>query len=308
MKISIFITSYNQKNYLKEAIESALAQTLPPCQIIIVDDNSSDGSQELIGSFHSKYPHLIQPIYHRRNTGVAKVRFDALKTVKGDYVTYMDGDDRFLPTKIEKEAGLLLKNQKVGIAFSNNYYIKADGTHTGVWVENEKPPVGNVFCQTFSRDFPKRSLFRMELVNFHFWKEVGFHDQNLRLYEDFDMRIRLTRKLRVAYYDEPLSEIRFHGNGLSNSKLIEHFRSLDYIYKKNRRLLRDLSRNEKRYVDQRLRDWIGNIANKAFVQCCAEGNRIEALCLLFSARNYNLRMLSWSTIANLVVPKQTAKI
>ncbi|MCK4793000.1 MAG: glycosyltransferase family 2 protein [Desulfobacteraceae bacterium] len=307
MKISIFITSYNQKNYLKEAIESALAQTLPACQIIIVDDNSSDGSQELIGAFLSKYPHLIQPIYHRRNTGVAKVRFDALQYVKGDYVTYMDGDDRFLPTKIEKEASLLSGDRKIGIAFSNNYYMKADGTRTGVWIENEKPPVGDVFCQTFARDFPKRSLFRMELVHFRSWQEVGFHDQNLPLYEDFDIRIRLTKKLRAAYYDEPLSEIRFHGNGLSNSKFIEHFRSLNYIYRKNRHLLKDLTRHEELHVDRRLKDWIGHIANKAFVQCCAEGNRIRALSLLFSSRSFNPRLFSWSSVANILVSKQTSK-
>lgn len=293
---------------MKEAIESALVQTLAPSQIIIVDDHSSDGSQELIAAFHSKYPRLIQPVYHKRNTGVARVRSDALQLVTGDYVTYMDGDDRFLPTKIEKEASLLAYDEKVGIAFSNNYYMKADGTRTGVWIEDENPPVGDVFCQTFARDFPKRSLFRMELVHFHYWKDVGFHDQKLPLYEDFDMRIRLTKKIRVAYYDEPLSEIRFHGNGLSNSRLIRHFRSLDYIYKKHRHLLNDVNRHERRYIDGRLKDWIGHIASKAFVQCCVEGNRLEALCLLFAGRRYNPQLVSRASFANLLLGRKAGRM
>ena len=67
MKISVYIISHNQKDYLKPAIESVLNQTLRPSQILIIDNNSSDGSQELIKSFCSKHSSLIEAIYNDKN-------------------------------------------------------------------------------------------------------------------------------------------------------------------------------------------------------------------------------------------------
>lgn len=61
MNISVFITSYNQRDYLREAIESVLAQTLPASQIIVVDDASSDGSPDLISDYARRYPDLFTP-------------------------------------------------------------------------------------------------------------------------------------------------------------------------------------------------------------------------------------------------------
>ena len=105
--ISVYITSYNQREFLAEAIDSVLAQTLPPHQIIVVDDCSTDGSQDIIADYARAHRGLFSPIYHRDNTGVAQVRADALAAVTGDLVTYVDGDDRYLPTKLEQEAAAL---------------------------------------------------------------------------------------------------------------------------------------------------------------------------------------------------------
>jgi glycosyltransferase involved in cell wall biosynthesis len=287
MKISVYITSYNQKRYLKEAIESVLAQTLKPCQIIIVDDCSSDGSQELIAGFHSQHPDLIIPIYHTQNTGVTQVRIDALQVVAGDYVTYVDGDDRFLPTKLEKEARLLQASSHAQIAFSNNFYMTADGVHTGIWAEEVKPPEGDIFCQTFARDFPKRNLFRMELVNYHAWEKVGFYDPNLQIYEDYDMRIRLTKHLRAVYYDEPLTEIRRCNTGLSSSKSGRHFEALDYIYQKNKALLVDLGDAERDYVTRKFGEWIARVATRASGEALNESQPHQAAKLLLDAWHYD---------------------
>jgi glycosyltransferase involved in cell wall biosynthesis len=303
MKISVYITSYNQKHHLKEAIESVLAQTLKPCQIVIVDDCSSDGSQELIAGFHSQYPDLITPIYHAQNTGVTQVRIDALQAVTGEYVTYVDGDDRFLPTKLEREANLLQASPHAQIAFSNNFYMTADGIHKGIWADQVKPPEGNVFCQTFARDFPRRNLFRMELVDYQAWKRVGFHDPNLFMYEDFDMRIRLTKHLQVVYYDEPLTEIRLHYTGLASSKRVRHLEALDYIYRKNKPLLNDLSKAERDYVNRKLGGWIAQVAQRASAESLNEGQRLQAAKLLLAAMRYDSAIFDWPSLVRILAPK-----
>ena len=302
MKISVYITSYNQKHYLEEAIESVLAQTLKPCQIVIVDDCSIDGSQELIAGFHSQYPDLITPIYHTQNTGVTQVRIDALQAVTGEYVTYVDGDDRFLPTKLEREANLLRASPHAKIAFSNNFYMTADGIHKGIWADEVKPPEGNVFCQTFARDFPRRNLFRMELVDYQAWKRVGFQDPNLSMYEDFDMRIRLTKHLQVVYYDEPLTEIRLHYKGLASSKRVRHLEALDYIYRKNKPLLNDLSKAERDYVNRKLGGWIAQVARRASEESLNEGQRLQAAKLLLAAMRYDPAIFDWPSLVRILAP------
>lgn len=270
MKISVFITSYNQRGFLKEAIDSVLAQTLPPAQVIVVDDASGDGSQDLIADYARRYPGLFTPIYHRTNTGVAQVRVDALNAVRGAYVTYVDGDDRYLPQKLEKEAAALAGHPEARIAFSNNAYMTTDGTrHLRRWIDDETPPQGEVFWQTFARAFPKRSLFRMELVEYDAWKKVGFHDTHLSIYEDFDMRIRLTKHLQVVYVDEVLTEIRTHDTGLSKSRRRRHFEALCYLYRKNLPLLDDLSPDVRARARAMLAGWIVPVGRGAAKEALA---------------------------------------
>ncbi len=269
-KISVYITSYNQKEYLVEAIESVLSQTLSPHQIIIVDDFSNDGSQELIAKYAQKYPNLIFPIYHRKNFGVVRTRIDALKAVTGDYVTYVDGDDRFLPEKLEREFNVLSGNSKAQIAYSNNYYINPAGQRIGIWADETKPPQGYVFKETFARRFPKNNLFRMEIVDYQALKSVGFHDPDITIYEDFDLRIRLTKHFQVAFCDAPLSEIRLHDNGLSKLKAKQHLESLEFIYHKNKDLLVDLNEYDRKIAKKGFNDFVAKISLNAARQLNAD--------------------------------------
>jgi len=302
MRISVYITSYNQKHYLREAIESALGQTLKPCQIAIVDDHSSDGSQQLIAGFHSRYPDLITPIYHARNQGVAQSRIDALQAVTGDYVTYVDGDDRLLPTKLEREGQLLRSRPQAQIAFSNVYYIDDQGTRVGIWADKVKPPEGYIFAQTFGRDFPKGNLFRSELVDYPAWKRVGFHDPALGLYEDYDMRIRLTKSLHAAYCDELLSEYRLHWDGLSTARPVAHFEALNYIYHKNKSLLNDLGKAERLCVNRRFGEWTAKLAVRAAMDCLRQKRLLEAAQLLHDAMRYDPAVLCRPSVARTLAP------
>jgi glycosyltransferase involved in cell wall biosynthesis len=297
MKISVYITSYNQKHYLPEAIESVLNQTLKPYQLIIIDDYSEDGSQELISAYHARYPKLITPVYHSQNIGIAYTRNEALERVKGDYVTFVDGDDRFLPDKLNKEAKILQNNEQAQIAFSNVYYINEDGERIGIWVESKNPPDGDVFYQTFARDFPVGRLFRSELVNYRAWKQIGLYDPSLlNLYEDYDMRIRLTKSLRTVYCDHPLSEYRLHQGGVSTVKFIQHFKALEYIYHKNKSLLNDLNQPERIYVTRQVKKLIARQAKYAAKEYYQEKQLIKAVKLLFDAKRYDPHVFRWSSL------------
>jgi glycosyltransferase involved in cell wall biosynthesis len=253
MKISVWITSYNQKEFLKEAIESVLAQTLKAHQLILVDDHSADGSQELIIAYKQQYPSLITAVFHKQNRGVAQVRVSALEQVTGDHVTYVDGDDLYLPRKLEVESKLITQGD-FQIAFSNNIYFKGSAEQVDhIWVEEGStlPRPGNMYFETLSRSFPRNSLFRMELVNYDLWKQTGFHDTSLKIYEDFDMRIRLTKNAKVNYSREALTMIRLGESGLSQSRKEVHRECLEYILQKHAKDINGLTSAQAALVRQR---------------------------------------------------------
>ncbi|MEP2934941.1 MAG: glycosyltransferase family 2 protein [Gilvibacter sp.] len=253
MNISVYITSYNQKEFLKEAIQSVLNQTLPPFEIIVVDDASTDGSQELIKEYAIK--HNIRYVFHEQNMGVTQARLTALQNVKGDYVTYVDGDDVYLENKLEVESNII-KKQKCDIAFSNNAYVLEQNLDAVQWVwmeQNQELDVAtNVFLKTLTRDFPRSSLFRMELVNYQKLKEIGFHDPKLNIYEDYDLRIRLARHCSFGYSTAVTSKVRISKAGLSKSHAKLHLSSLKYIFNKYSDEIERLSDPVKKEVNFKL--------------------------------------------------------
>lgn len=264
MRISVYITSYNQCSYLREAIDSVLAQTLRPHEIIVVDDASTDGSPALIRDYAARHPELIRPIFHARNLGVAATRRDALSAVTGDCVTYVDGDDRMLPAKLEREAAALVLHPDAQAAFSNHYNITADGQRLDTWVKpGDVVPTGDIFVPVFTRDFPGRDILRMELVRMQALRQVGFHDPALRTFEDFDLRLRLYKSCRACFVNEPLFEIRRHGLGLSATRADEKVATLGALYRRHADLLADLDGHTRAYVRMRYRGWVAVFARQA---------------------------------------------
>lgn len=253
MKISVIITSYNQKNYLREAIESVLKQTLLPYEIIIVDDCSSDGSQDMILDYARRYPDLIRAFCHEKGLGIPKNRNFALRQVRGDLICFLDGDDRFLPSKLELELETLQRHPEASMVFSNIYYIDEQGQRTGLWAERDAPPTGYVFKETFSLDWPKGHTYRNELMTLDAQEQVGFYDEELHIWEDWDLRIRFTSRFTVAYCPIPLVEYRQHPKGISMiSSRDLHISIMKMTYERNRHLLQNLSARDCKEVERKL--------------------------------------------------------
>ena len=306
-KISVYITSYNQKDYLVEAIDSVLGQTLPPHQIIIIDDFSTDGSQEVIAGYASRHPELITTIYHPVNKGISTTRRDALEAVTGNLVTFVDGDDRFLPEKLEIEAAALAKNPDAQIAFSDYYHISPDGTRVGVWAGEEAPPEGDIFCEVFAREFPQQALYRSELVDYREWKQIGFNDPRFSTFGDFEMRIRLAKALRAVYTGEPTNEYRIGVSGLSCAKDAEHLGNLERALGKNRHLLDDLSEEQRAYVRQGLYSFLSPFAIRALRQATNDEvhtSRLNALRYYLKAIKYAGGRFDYKSAVSLLLGRQ----
>ncbi|HEY2324319.1 MAG TPA: glycosyltransferase family A protein, partial [Thermoanaerobaculia bacterium] len=94
--VSVVIPSYNYARYLGEAIDSALAQTLPPLEVIVVDDGSTDETSEVLATYADRIRVLRQ-----KNSGVAVARNSGIAAAHGEYVAFLDADDIWLPRKLE---------------------------------------------------------------------------------------------------------------------------------------------------------------------------------------------------------------
>src|SRR5690348_3025712 len=96
--ISVIIPAYNAANCIQRAIDSALAQTLPPREVIVVDDGSTDETPRLVVSYGERV-HLIQ----QSNAGPGAARNRAVRASRGEWLAMLDADDSWLPQKLERQ-------------------------------------------------------------------------------------------------------------------------------------------------------------------------------------------------------------
>ena len=260
-KISVLIISYNFERYIRECIDSILAQTLSPSEIIVCDDNSTDGSWEIISEYQNRHPRLIRSYKHEKNLGMTKNYNFALRSALGDLVSMIDGDDRWLPNKLEIEWAALEKSPKARFAYSNVFKIDDQGRRTGIWYDGtgEPPPSGDVFSYAFSGNFFRipLSLYRQELIYRSDVEALGYLDEEYKIFEDLDFGIRVTHRLQGVYSGEALVEYRLHDGGIHNSPFEIVFRDLLLVFFKNYPLL--LTRG-----DSEVRQVRGNVVDLMF--------------------------------------------
>ena len=245
--ISVYITSYNKENYLEQAIESVLAQSLQSQDIVIVDDASSDSSRDIIDAYKSRYPHRINAIFNEQNLGISKTRNIALEQCKGDIVTFLDGDDFFYPNKLELEYKQLIKSQNTQVVYSNFNYLNESGKITGSFAkETEDPATGDIFINTYTRNYNVQSgsnyIYEMFYKNCAF--EIGLYDTNIKIWEDWDFRIRMSKIFRYGYCSKINSVYRQLPDSLHTSHFETHYHEQIKIYNKNKPLIQDLQEEE----------------------------------------------------------------
>tara|TARA_R110002020_G_scaffold154446_7_gene334206 strand:- start:2509 stop:3369 length:861 start_codon:yes stop_codon:yes gene_type:complete len=263
MKISVYITSYNQKAFLKEAIDSVLAQTLLPNEIVIIDDASTDGSQDLIQEYCLRETNIISH-FNKENKGITKNRNLALSLVTGDLITWLDGDDVYLPDKLKTQFELI-QQTNADLVYTN-FYISEDQIDSikRVWCSDisQLPQGNNILKEVLSRNFPRNMLFRYEMITRELLNSIGGYDEKIDIYEDFEYRIRLATKAKTAFSMKVLSIYRLHGKGLSNKEKSIHLSCLNYILEKHKELILNFSPNEQEQINGRIGKYLSNFKDE----------------------------------------------
>ena len=133
--VTVLMTVYNGKNYLNEAIESVLCQTLTNYEFLIVDDASTDNSIEIINSYNDS---RIKLLINQKNIGQTASLNKGLATAQGEYIARFDQDDVCLPKRLEEQVAFFKNNPSVSIVCSREYSIDKQGKRTGVWKRDLK--------------------------------------------------------------------------------------------------------------------------------------------------------------------------
>ena len=124
MQITVAIAAYNAAEYLREAINSVLAQTFQPFEIVVVDDGSTDHTRQVCQSFGERVRYIYQ-----ENDGTAGIgaRWKSIMVARGDWIALLDHDDRWLPTKLERQVEALTEFPDSGVVFTRYRNIDETG-------------------------------------------------------------------------------------------------------------------------------------------------------------------------------------
>jgi glycosyltransferase involved in cell wall biosynthesis len=204
-RVSIIIPTYNAAAFVREAIDSALAQTYTDREVIVIDDGSTDETPEILASYGTRIRAHRQP-----NAGVAVARNTALRIAAGTWVAFLDADDIWAP---EKVAAQLDAAGDCGWAYTNRFNFDARGLHPDVQSNITLMPEGDVFVPLLMRgNFITLSsvLIRKAIVE----QFGGFYDQKGGC-EDWDLWLRVAANHPVRYVPEPLLRYRFSPTSLS---------------------------------------------------------------------------------------------
>jgi len=204
-KVSICIPTYNRKHYLKETLESIFAQTYKDYEIVIVDDGSNDGTEQMIKK--SSYPIRY---FWQENRGVAEARNKLLELAKGEYITFIDSDDLLFPYAIEELLNLVEYNGSEVVAYSS--YIGIDEQGRKVKRKRHKLPCGYISADLFEYIYVHScgTMCRKKL-----FEEAGGFDTSLPVCSEYALWLKLSLKYEFVPADKPTFKRRRHSGNLS---------------------------------------------------------------------------------------------
>ncbi len=218
MLVSVIINVHNGEKYLSEAIKSALSQTYQEYEIIIWDNNSTDGTKKVVDSFTNK---KIKYFRSKRFNSLGIARNKAILESKGDLIAFLDSDDLWMPDKLDLQVPIF-NNPKIGIVISDSVFFKKDKDLRQLF-KTYKPPTGKVFSELISNYFIslETAVIRKQALNsLDYW-----FDDRFNVIEEYDLFIRLCYLWELGYVDKVLGKWRVHNESWtwkkSDSFLIE---------------------------------------------------------------------------------------
>jgi glycosyltransferase involved in cell wall biosynthesis len=224
--ISVIVNCYNGEKFLKDCIESILKQTYNNWEIIFWDNMSQDNSKKILESFKDE---RIRYFKTEKFTKLYEARNLAIKKARGDYITFLDVDDWWLPKKLEAQINIFKKDNTISMVYSN-FYVFDDKYKKKKYFSKKPLPTGRITQKLLKN-------YQIGILSVMIKKEV--FDQNsfktdLDIIGDFDFFLNLSTTKKIECAQEPLAVVRIHGSNLSTLKIDQFILELSSWIKSNK--------------------------------------------------------------------------
>jgi glycosyltransferase involved in cell wall biosynthesis len=215
VKFSVVIPSYNRATLLPRALDSILVQSLPACEIIVIDDGSSDETARVL---RDNYPQVRY--YYQRHSGVSSARNLGIRVSSEVWIALLDSDDCWHPDKLKCQARAIQENPGLRLVHTNELWIRNG-------VEVVQPPHlrkfgGSIFSNCLETCFIAASS---TVIRRDIFADIGDFDESLKACEDYDMWLRVSANEHVGFLEQPLvTRFAGHAGQLSATKWLDSYR------------------------------------------------------------------------------------
>lgn len=238
-KVSVVIPVYGVEQFIAATVQSVLNQTHQNFELLIIDDASPDRSIEICQKFTDSRIKIIS----QKNRGLAGARNTGIRHAQGEYLAFLDGDDIWLPEKLEKHIHHLENSPAVGISFSRSEFIDETGKSLdtylmpklkGITVSDlfKGSPIGNGSAAVIRREVLEAIKFQDNLYG---TVEDFYFDEHFRRAEDIEcwLRIAIQTDWQIEGLSEALTLYRVNSGGLS-ANLFKQFEACEQVIEKTR--------------------------------------------------------------------------
>ena len=266
--VTAIIATYNRARYLQQALDSLLAQTEPPEEIIVVDDGSSDETQAVL----ARYAGAVRAT-SQSNAGKPVSLNRALPQAKGSHIWLFDDDDVALPGALAAHKRFLRAHPDIDFSCGRNYVF--DGTGD-IWQKDRwRPGVRADFsADTLLIELMRQCnvVFQGLLVPHRCLKAVGYFDETLLRCEDYDMLLKLARRFRGADLNEMTFVWRNHAGDRGSATERHSDTERAYIFRKYERVI-----FRRAWTDFNLAEYLSGESAATPDEPLSEATRITAL-------------------------------
>jgi glycosyltransferase involved in cell wall biosynthesis len=217
--VSVIIPAYKAEPYITDAIESVLAQTYQPIEILVAYRDSSDGTKAILDRYATAKKITI---VHQEGKGLSNGRNGAIKHARGEFVALLDADDLFLPTKIEAQVGYLTAHPECDACYVDIRHFKDHNLTALLELQYTYYSGDAVLPNLLKKNFiaPSTVMLRRTIMD-----RAGLFDEALTRSEDWEYWLRLIRNsAMICFLSQTLGRIRLHSDSMSSgwrSKLEE---------------------------------------------------------------------------------------
>lgn len=247
--VTVVIPVHNRADLLPRAIDSVLAQTWQDFEIIVVDDGSTDKTQDVIASYGDRVRCLYQ-----KNSGAASARNLGISQGKGHYVAFLDSDDEWLPDKLQRQLVFCDNHPEYVLVFTDmrevvdNKIVSGAYLHSGGYRRiNDSDCYGALLDENFI--FTPTVIVRRDILD-----NVGGFDCSLRICEDRDLWLRIAAQYPIGFLDMPLTIRHRHGSNLTTDTelfLLSHIA----LYKKQSANVMNCRKSLAKLIHSKLADY-----------------------------------------------------